>query len=601
MFRNLSLKYRLTFSAMISIGAVLILVLLSLYSLWQSELELERQIKATEAIKHELSIDADIRAIEASAVYAVLRGSDASEELRKQLQDRFAKDVEHLRTSRAALREMNMSPRIGTLITNLDAPTSAFLMTAEQVMKSAFTDPTAARILLATLKERYDSIDRTLKLLGTAIADMAAETALTARAHDMRMLYTLLAFSSAVIVLMLFNLRSITLTATRPIARLRLALRDVVEGDFGLKIEDRMRPDEFGEIASDIDKLSERVVMALEEQRILRDEGEQVIERLREGLQRLAAGDLGDRIDEEMSGDYDALRLNYNETVDKLNELMSQVVSSSNRIQEQSGEIQSASEDLSHRTESQAATLEETAAALEMMTSSVSSAAQNAKEVAASVEDTRHEVQNCGKVVEEAVVAMTEIEASSSQISQIIGVIDGIAFQTNLLALNAGVEAARAGDVGRGFAVVASEVRALAQRTSDAANEIKALIEDSSRHVEGGVEKVNQAGDALSTVVGKVTQISELISNISSEATEQAQGLSEVNVGVSQLDQATQQNVSMVESSSAAIRVLNNETVGLNDLVGQFSLGNDVEQTVVNPKFEESVFFEEQQAARIAS
>ena len=170
---------------------------------------------------------------------------------------------------------------------------------------------------------------------------------------------------------------------------------------------------------------------------------------------------------------------------------------------------------------------------------------------------------------------MNEIEASSTQISQIIGVIDDIAFQTNLLALNAGVEAARAGEVGRGFAVVASEVRALAQRSSDAASEIKVLISASTAHVQDGVKKVDGAGKALSTVVSQVTNIADLVSGISSESAEQAQGLNEINIGVSQLDSVTQQNASMVEQSSMAIRAMNNETVGLNDLVGQFALRGD--------------------------
>ncbi|NVK15597.1 MAG: methyl-accepting chemotaxis protein, partial [Rhodobacteraceae bacterium] len=182
------------------------------------------------------------------------------------------------------------------------------------------------------------------------------------------------------------------------------------------------------------------------------------------------------------------------------------------------------------------------------------------------------DVEHSGEVVQGAIAAMNEIENSSNQISQIIGVIDDIAFQTNLLALNAGVEAARAGEVGRGFAVVASEVRALAQRSSDAAMEIKTLISASSGHVQDGVQKVDGAGKALGQVVSQVSRIAELVSGISSEAAEQAQGLNEINIGVSQLDSVTQKNASMVEEAGASIRVMNSETMGLNQLVGQFVL-----------------------------
>jgi methyl-accepting chemotaxis protein len=167
---------------------------------------------------------------------------------------------------------------------------------------------------------------------------------------------------------------------------------------------------------------------------------------------------------------------------------------------------------------------------------------------------------------------MNEIESSSTQISQIIGVIDDIAFQTNLLALNAGVEAARAGEVGLGFAVVASEVRAWAQRASEAANEIKLLIGTSSAHVQDGVQKVDDAGQALATVVSQVTTIAELVSGISSEAAEQAQGLNEINIGVAQLDSVTQLNAAMVEQTGLAISSMNGEAIGLNNLVGQFTL-----------------------------
>ncbi|KIC35150.1 methyl-accepting chemotaxis protein, partial [Leisingera sp. ANG-M7] len=233
-----------------------------------------------------------------------------------------------------------------------------------------------------------------------------------------------------------------------------------------------------------------------------------------------------------------------------------QVIAAAASIRNGASEISQASDDLSHRTESQAATLEQTAAALDELTASVKSAAEGARSVEATMEDAKQEARNSGEVVQSAVSAMTEIEESSNKISQIISVIDDIAFQTNLLALNAGVEAARAGEAGRGFAVVASEVRALAQRSSDAAMEIKTLISDSSGQVARGVDLVGKAGDALQSIVSQVTHISQLVSGIAEGAAEQSTGLNEINTGVTQLDQVTQQNAAMVEEATAAGHML---------------------------------------------
>ncbi|HBT03094.1 MAG TPA: hypothetical protein DEB47_25370, partial [Citreicella sp.] len=242
-------------------------------------------------------------------------------------------------------------------------------------------------------------------------------------------------------------------------------------------------------------------------------------------------------------------------------------------------EMARASDDLSHRTETQAATLEETAAALEQMLSSVRQAAGSAQEVESTVRTASQLADQNGSVMRSAVEAMAGIEKSSEQISEIIGVIDDIAFQTNLLALNAGVEAARAGASGKGFAVVASEVRALAQRSSDAAQQIKALISGSAEQVKDGVELVERAGQALSQVVEKVGQISGLVSGIANVSQEQALGLNEINLGVSNLDRVTQQNAAMVEESTAAVHMLRSDAGKLSELTESFEIGEEQGQS----------------------
>lgn len=363
-------------------------------------------------------------------------------------------------------------------------------------------------------------------------------------------------------------------SVTRPIEKISQAIKAVADGDLNLSVSGVDRQDEVGQMARALDGLREKLTVAevLEKQREEQQAAQQhVVEALSIGLQNLSAGKLNESIEEPFAPEYEMLRSDFNDTLGKLDQIMSQVVGTAGTIRARSTEINRASEDLSHRTENQAAALEETAAALDELTSSVKSAADGAREVENIVRQARKEAEESGTVVQGAVSAMTEIEKSSEHISQIIGVIDDIAFQTSLLALNAGVEAARAGDAGRGFAVVASEVRALAQRSSAAAKEIKTLTSASTQHVGRGVDQVGRAGTALASIVDRVAHISTLVSEIASGAAEQSTGLAEINIGVTQLDQVTQQNAAMVEESTAASHALHQEATALAELMSQFS------------------------------
>ncbi len=321
-------------------------------------------------------------------------------------------------------------------------------------------------------------------------------------------------------------------------------------------------------------------VTAVEQARIEADrrrgseeEQKAVVARLAEGLHHLAAGDLTARIDAQLADNYEQLKLDFNAAVGALRTAMAAIVEATGAIASGSAEISGASDDLSKRTEQQAASLEQTAAALDQITATVRRTAEGARQAAGVVTTAREDAERSGAVVRDAVAAMGEIERSSSEIGQIIGVIDEIAFQTNLLALNAGVEAARAGEAGRGFAVVASEVRALAQRSAEAAKEIKALINASSGHVRQGVQMVGQTGEALVTIVGRVAEIHGLVREISASADEQSTGLAEVNAAVNQMDQMTQQNAAMVEQSTAAAQSLKVEAGRLAGLVERFRVG----------------------------
>jgi methyl-accepting chemotaxis protein len=424
-------------------------------------------------------------------------------------------------------------------------------------------------------------------------AEAAAKSAFVSEGADTTAMTTLGGMLAGVLLIMLVAFLGVRSWIARPIEQLRSTMAKLAAGDLGATVDGTERRDEIGKMASAVQVFKDNALAArdLENQSAqLRSEADKLreaeqarvareAEQLRiatstlgESLRRLAAGDLACRIDTRFAEEYEPLRADFNASIEQLNQTVGAVIVAVGNMDSGTREIATGAGDLSKRTEQQAASLEETAAALDQITVNVTSSSKMTEEARSVAQAATRSAGQSAEVVAHAEEAMQRIETSSQQISNIIGVIDEIAFQTNLLALNAGVEAARAGEAGKGFAVVAQEVRELAQRSAQAAKEIKGLIQNSTTEVEGGVKLVRDTGEALKTIGDYITRINSHMESIATSSREQSTGLSEVNVAVNQMDQTTQQNAAMVEQSTAAAASLSQEAAKLRELVSRFQL-----------------------------
>ncbi|WP_312808377.1 methyl-accepting chemotaxis protein [Agrobacterium cavarae] len=456
-------------------------------------------------------------------------------------------------------------------------------------------------MFLSSCQPLFDPLTLKVQELGNATVKKAENGSSDLSYVSNSTVYTTVAGSIVgLVVVLLSGFFAIRAWLVAPIKSLASIMGRLANADYAANIDGLGRKDEIGGMAAAVqvfkdnglkaDKLaaeSESMRSDAEANRLQTAEADraraeqmaQATAGLGEGLKHLASGDLTFQLVDSFAPDFETLRSDFNSAVAQLSKTLRAVAEVTNGIDNGSREVSASADDLSKRTEQQAAALEETAAALDQITVNVANSSKRAEEARKVAVQANESAAQSGRVVANAVDAMQKIEASSNQVSNIIGVIDEIAFQTNLLALNAGVEAARAGDAGKGFAVVAQEVRELAQRSAQAAKEIKDLIRNSSVDVQSGVKLVSDTGDALKTIEGYIVTVNQHMDSIARSAKEQSVGLAEVNTAVNQMDQVTQKNAAMVEETSAAGATLANESGKLRELISQFQLGDALRQT----------------------
>lgn len=425
-----------------------------------------------------------------------------------------------------------------------------------------------AEILGLPYVTRYEPVfDADGRLSGAVFAGVPITSISAMILHH---LFDIVAPTIALVLVALFVSRKLIKQTLQPVRGMVEIVNRLERRDYDAVITPPSTRDEISELATaciglrndlrEAARFAEAAAGQEKERRTEQAELARVVAQLRSGLARLADGDLMSAIpdtpESRFPQEYEPLRDSFNAVIDRFGQMIDQVNGIARTVRDSAVEITDASRELSTRAETQAATLEQSAAALTELTHSVASTAERAGMAQDASFGNRKGAEHGAGIVQEAVAAMQGIEKGAEQITRIIGVIEDIAFQTNLLALNAGVEAARAGDAGRGFAVVASEVRLLAQRASDSAREIKALISDSTRRVEEGSALVRRAGESLAEILVRANEAAGLVADIAQAASEQARGLAEVNAGVNQLDHVTQQNSAVAEETSAAAATL---------------------------------------------
>jgi methyl-accepting chemotaxis protein len=466
-------------------------------------------------------------------------------------------------------QKLPLPGNVASALAGIGRELDAYTKTAVGIAELAATDADAAGGRTPELDAAFHALETKQNVVADAIEEMA-NTA-DDRSETLGILAQVFVFVLSTLfgAMLWWALRALKAMVVHPLDRLATQLDRMTGGDFTSEI-DADRDDEVGAIQKAAAAFRTSALARLETER----DQAHVVTEISRGLDALAAGDLTCRLTTPFAGSLDDLRTAYNRSSETLAGALGDVSGAAARVSTGAQEVGAASNDLAQRNVRQAAHVEETLAAMNQVASLIATTAKGSDRAKLSIEEAHEVASESASIVARANEAMASIEASSSQITQIVSLIDGIAFQTNLLALNAGVEAARAGEAGRGFAVVASEVRALAQRSSEAAADIRKLISNSSLQVEAGVSLVNDTGAALQRILDRVTDIRAQVDEIAIGCAQQSATVSQINVTARSMDQVTQQNAAMAEESDAAAQNLASEACELNRLVSEFQIGS---------------------------
>ncbi len=555
----------------------------------------ERIASSAQVLRNHMQADMMHDALRADVIASLLASNPDAGISYKDVKQDLAEHVASFRAMIAENKALATDPDTQQVLKGVEPPMLAYVEGASKIVGIAESEPTAAMAALPDFMEQFTALETAMEVAGDNIEKVAQNIGAESKDTSVLIyyvLYSLLILAVLFSGLMFFVFRR---TMSKPILALSTDMTQLAAGNTDISGTGIGRKDEIGLMAAAVEVFRQAVIskkrieeeaegirLQAETDRLAAQERAEAVAReklrvatsgLADGLKRLASGDLSFQLNEAFSPEFEALRQDFNLSVKQLGDTLRSITDSISAIGNGTQEIASGANDLSRRTEKQAASLEQTAAALDEITANVTNSSRRTLEAQRAATSATESAAKSSQVVSQAEEAMQRIENSSQQISSIIGVIDEIAFQTNLLALNAGVEAARAGEAGKGFAVVAQEVRALAQRSANAAQEIKTLIQTSSAEVGSGVELVRETGIALHEIAGRVAGINEHMDAIATSSKDQSIGLSEVNTAINSMDQTTQQNAAMVEQSTAASAALSQEVEKLHDLVAQFKLG----------------------------